>query len=1637
MAFADDLKSFLEERLKAFDPTIDLSANSPAQIQVIEPTLRRFEEDPFSTDIPTFIKDRLIQEFPDLAADGGGMLQDALAKPLQLMLEPFKREIELIKIGQSASNAALMSEDEATALGANWFEDRNEGGSATGSVRLYYAAPTTSRVSTDKRLFTNSGLSFFPSQNYYISAQQMLFNRQGNLYFLDIVVEAETAGDEYNVARNEIVGIEEVPGVIKVANLSDFGDGAPRETNEEYLGRFPQSLTERSLVTKRGVLARTPTLFESVRALQIVGAGDLGMNRDIITGTGEGFLHLAGKGTVYGDWLFTSEIIFKDDGEDDAIIPQPGDKIRFHDTTLTPTTVVEAIVSEILSTSTDLFIFLLDKALFSPSLAVVGRFALFKPGYITISNVPGGISTGFTVPDNTVHVGGHTDVFARPVDDARLTGTLQSVTDQTPLVAITNLTVPAANDNLVQSTTNGADTAIDFVAAGVVSGDVLVIETGTGFAGTYRVIELAGVNGLRVDALFDAATAGGTYLRARIVRNIAVDLVEPRIPKLPFKPGPVSDLRTTVGLNEFRFDVIDIQNFGAKIGDTVEVIDGPDAGPFIIVDFGISGTVFVDKVATSTGANLRYEVYTALPGLDLPLVRIRSLEVLDSTNQGTGIAVPYGDAVDIRTMCDLEGAGKEVITYDKQLIVFPDMSGIWDALGDDPISGGSINNTTDARYSQQTEIADGWVRTVTFHASNPITSAEINLPPFLWNGRRDKLLALTTRKDYDFPGAGDHRTSDLAEAKAGDSFTIYDGPNQGKYIIKDIRVLDMWGKLDQGHRKLALIQCDPPLKVDPIRTGINFIDDTIVAPWSAASYVSLLDTATIWDEVTSFYYAQFLTYLRTALISTNVTFATVDELKTFFDPLVRTSFDVGPSAKGDLRLYFLEPVSCEFYFGDNPTIFESAVGGEKVLRLDPFLEPAQIFPESENGTAPTAWNRNLGLRYPVDSYVFLTSGSSLPKRGIQVGDVVEFCSAINDLPARKDMTSSWLCLTQTGSNIVQLVLPPSTELDNYTVITPGHLLFLDSGPDLGAYTVTKIIEQNWLSNPPVVKVQLDRSMTHTTENMPALSTATVPPPQCDFSSGLPAYVGTGTLTFPMNIATKKVHFSSSSDGGGSYTPYEYTFAGPDPYNAASDVVTELNADAGFSALFFAQTDGSKIYITHLTAGPLTRVRVETPSSNSAYGDLTFTIGNVGSGIRGGGAVSATKRVYGSGVNQILINDWVSLYAAKSTQILTNGDDEAYLGTFKVVAIGTSDAVYWGPYNLWIELDRTADFPADAEVRWVRHSAPDTTPITTSGGGTEISSQFVRARLYNFVTRKITVTDIPWGSSPHPLLDTSEYQLELTSPGLIEVGEVNYAHLAPYRILRDGLKKISSTTMSENREGALYYIDLPVIGYGPGEEMNVGTDEGFVIAGTSKIAGYSLHVEDENFVFSSKEQVSIRLPNSVLPVGSTPDLENEFSLAGQNIQASYDNAPLIDDLQRFFDSPLDRVATANMLCRHFLPAYVLLDASYSGGAAVDEVAADIISYLNNINPDVAEIRSDLVQDIFKRRGATKVNLPLVLIALVHGTDRRIRGMRSETAIGISDLPVFKGTFQQTYFISGPDTSKETTRPDGEQIYLTRF
>ena len=79
----------------------------------------------------------------------------------------------------------------------------------------------------------------------------------------------------------------------------------------------------------------------------------------------------------------------------------------------------------------------------------------------------------------------------------------------------------------------------------------------------------------------------------------------------------------------------------------------------------------VDKAAVSTDSFVKYTIYSLKDGIVPPFLRVRDVEVLDSSNQATGFKVPYGDFVDIRSKCDFETVNPEETVLDKRLFFIP------------------------------------------------------------------------------------------------------------------------------------------------------------------------------------------------------------------------------------------------------------------------------------------------------------------------------------------------------------------------------------------------------------------------------------------------------------------------------------------------------------------------------------------------------------------------------------------------------------------------------------------------------------------------------------------------------------------------------------------------------------------------------------------------------------------------------------------------------------------------------------------------------------------------------------------------------------------------------------------------------
>ena len=275
------LKQFLIERLLDLDETLSDDEGSVMFTRVIDPVLKRLGTDPMSTDIETFILERLQDEFPNLDVNSpGSTLRDVLVSPLVLLLEPLRVEINHLRQQLSLSDSDALTNAEMDALLGNWFTTRDIGAYSYAIVRVYFSSPRTVGTDSSITFTTGDGIAFVPTGPKTFVPSDM--KRTGNLYYIDVSVRSMQATSEANVIKGAIKFVNGLDGVVRVTNQAKASGGVTEETNEDFLTRAERSLSERSLNTKRGIETNIYNNFADIVSIDVVGFNEPDMQRDIL-----------------------------------------------------------------------------------------------------------------------------------------------------------------------------------------------------------------------------------------------------------------------------------------------------------------------------------------------------------------------------------------------------------------------------------------------------------------------------------------------------------------------------------------------------------------------------------------------------------------------------------------------------------------------------------------------------------------------------------------------------------------------------------------------------------------------------------------------------------------------------------------------------------------------------------------------------------------------------------------------------------------------------------------------------------------------------------------------------------------------------------------------------------------------------------------------------------------------------------------------------------------------------------------------------------------------------------------------------------------------------------------------------------
>ena len=667
-----DLQQFLIQRLGAWDPTADLTPGSPLDVQVIQPVLRRLGTDPFSTDLTTFILARLNQEFPTMPTQEGDAITDLLVKTNSILWNPIIQEIQRVRNNLSFKDPTILTVEEAESLGANLFAPRNTGDFSRGVGRVYFAQPQNISITPANYCTSKDGLNFFPTDVQSISVSEMLLNTEEGLYYFDVNTVAEAPGDQYNIGPDELSNIANVAPAVRVKNKLRFRFGVPDEGVVAYVDRIEQELTERSLVTERGIVATLTKNFSEVTRLASTGFNDPEMQRDVLRGGGYGPILSAGvqlSAVPDGENARgTRRITVADLGVDFTTLIGPVGQ----ETPSFVLTIFNAFLPGTLPIVRDVKVrgvvdaTTLDLVSQAIDYTATGISWVLRKVSLTLSGIPGGIlfpntpDGSIELVDDQVHIGGMVDVFVRGTDFDAASLVLSSVVDDRPLAQGIAAHVPDATHLLLTdyllAPAGGANYSVGddiYTALQRAKSEGLSIQIlDPPNAASYRVLDVLQSPGMSplvsVTPTLNVVVAD---FRWRITDELDIDLSEPKETKIAG-----SDLQTIQGTDIVSTaSGVDFDNYGVGAGDVLRLL----SGKLVIGDYNILQVVFpffthiqVDRKLPATLSGVKYVIFrkNVAGGLVRPFVRLDSIDLLDTSAQPTGTIIPYASPIDVQTL---------------------------------------------------------------------------------------------------------------------------------------------------------------------------------------------------------------------------------------------------------------------------------------------------------------------------------------------------------------------------------------------------------------------------------------------------------------------------------------------------------------------------------------------------------------------------------------------------------------------------------------------------------------------------------------------------------------------------------------------------------------------------------------------------------------------------------------------------------------------------------------------------------------------------------------------------------------------------------------------------------------------------
>jgi hypothetical protein len=1672
----EELRLFLEERAQAFDETIDTGVGSTFDLVVIQPLIERLGPDAYNTPIRTFALDRLTKEFPDLVVQDGEPIDDLVIKPMQVLLDPYRRQIRQISHNQSIANPDILNETEADNLGANFFVRRRLGGYAVGIARLYFTAPQYALVTPSNPVKTSGGTRFYPVENQAITADRMLFNAEDNLFYFDIVVRAESQGAVGNIDPNQLVGIEGLSSVVKVTNKSSFEEGADKEDTTAFLERVEASLTEKSLVTVRGINARLTDVFEQIRLIQVIGFGDPEMNRDIITGSSESKDYAwftattpstGGNGTprLLLDLTGSGYIVDGNPAHDDftSIRVSVGDVVTYVDAVTQETT--EYTVTDVVDGGELRVTPNMDDGL-AQSLYTIRN----ADGVITLSGIPGGIVEPTTsagtieVNDGEVHIGGALDVFVRAGDPQERSITLEGILDANPLHF--GLDLESFGDGVSERAHITERSSFGQVAFPNVD------RFGVTLGGTYNEL---------VIRHFDEISYGGGAIDGQ--------------PTVPWRPteedvGRIIQLLGPTNWGSYEITEIvseEIFNTGileratrVKVDHVTDLETGAAAAAFTpSLSFDgifriLENVEITDRVRDRDGSTEAIpENIPNPPGTDIEIpggVDFFSLP---------GGVVEIGDSVIIETGDD---AGiysiRRVLSWlhdNDTLILDRALTKTVIPLGD--------GSGTGLRY----RIAD--------ELNVDLVAPKVVKIPLGSVFAGEDLSTVAGSTSVTVTGTTDFL---LAGVEEGDTLEILEGDNAGRYAISSVASASLElesAPISTGFAQpfsvyLAFTGVTRPLvRVKNVElldsnsqpTGISIpygdaIDARILGQLGNRARGNVVERFTgelqdngagivdLYDSNVDFVAEGVETSMRLNILSGNsaesytvIGIGAQDNLPSdnhirvaaaddggiaFRTEQQQVHYSIGEPSAGFLRLYFLEPTTVEI---------ETGLSGGR-LSYTPEGGTASQFRFSEVSGFPVIPAGASDEDNPRDMRMVRSYMEPLSGVGASDGDTggggggFIFTSATGGFVTAGVQANHYLRIIG-GVNEGEYDIASVT--DDNTLVIADPVTGFPAGQSGETYEIVfykSIVEVTDDTRPGVYELEIQEGdVVQVNEELPIRIAGGYTFQERGLygtHAGLRTVSGSSRVTVPDNSLIDFTEMDTAFPLAGQKL---FIDSGPD---AGEYTIEEVVSDKSLR-LDRVMTSTTATVLAADLATPRSAVLEDSTAKSNLYEADSNDASTLLFGAQTGHFITIFESTRADlegtyEISDLLDGDPNRVEIDTKDELVSEGSTwgmlDAYtMGRFSWIRTST-DTNISQTFRIYrqvvTELEITQVATKREDVTGVLRGDINTTTQITDVHGTnfenakrgdllEILAGGARgtytldsdaaanvATIHANPSFAVTGNDVPFRVWGG--LHGSRRMLTL-GPKDSSSGNFTFGVDQPYSLLRPRVVRVSSTEMENFVENGLYYVDIQIESQGAGDSLNLPAGERLVVESGMKADGYTYSTQNENLSYSLFEEVSINFDRRFLPLGNSDSPENLTEVSGRNLSVEYESSTTVRLVNDLIRSDTDRPVNANPIARHFLPSFLLVNMSYAGGATVEEVGSDMEDYINSLGAE-AEINISDLEGILVRRGATFIRHPISLISVTHDLGRKLVVDRSDNTLGGLNTTPFNGTGRISAFFT---------------------